>query len=106
MLFAPITRPQTKSTAVARKAVTEAVNVTNEGSYAEYSVRTTIDEGTRTIGVGFTNDFYDPDNMQDRNLIVDSIVINGPINAMPLKCSSASRSGVVRFMIPGASTSL
>jgi len=46
-----------------------------------YTVRTTLTAGTNTIGVDFTNDYYEaPD---DRNLYVDYVELYGPVNAPP-----------------------
>ena len=44
-------------------------------------VVTTIEAGTRAFGVGFLNDFYDPDAGLDRNLVVDWIALEGPLGA-------------------------
>ncbi len=46
-----------------------------------YSVEFTIGAGNHIATVGFTNDFYDPTNMADRNLWVDYMEVEGPIDA-------------------------
>lgn len=55
------------------------------GSPAVYEHRETIRGGVRRVGAAFLNDFYDPDNpvadRRDRNLVVESIEIEGPISA-------------------------
>ncbi|MGB1276062.1 MAG: DUF1592 domain-containing protein, partial [Nannocystaceae bacterium] len=44
-----------------------------------YEVEFEATPGPHLFGVGFTNDFYDPDMMLDRNLLVDYFEIEGPI---------------------------
>jgi hypothetical protein len=46
-----------------------------------YTVRTTLAAGTNTVGVDFTNDYYEPP--ADRNLYVDYVELYGPVNAPP-----------------------
>lgn len=41
----------------------------------------TIEPGTRVVSVGFVNDFYDQAAMLDRNLYVDWLKVEGPLNA-------------------------
>lgn len=45
--------------------------------YKPYSVLANIPDGTHEIGVAFTNDYYNSATGEDRNLYVQSIVING-----------------------------
>ncbi|MDR3617782.1 MAG: DUF1592 domain-containing protein [Paludisphaera borealis] len=50
-----------------------------------YELREKLRHGSRRVGAAFLNDFYDPDNpdeqQRDRNLVVESIEIEGPITA-------------------------
>ncbi|MBK8266172.1 MAG: DUF1592 domain-containing protein [Nannocystis sp.] len=46
-----------------------------------YAVDLTLAAGAHTFAVEFTNDFYDPDNMKDRNLLVDWLQVSGPLDA-------------------------
>lgn len=46
-------------------------------------VREELTAGDHTIQVTFLNDFYDPDNNADRNLIVDWLRIEGPLDLPP-----------------------
>jgi len=52
-------------------------------SFTSYETTVTIRAGVREIGVGFTNDFYDPNSGLDRNLIVEGFSVEGPLNVMP-----------------------
>lgn len=52
------------------------------GSYGEYGADVALAEGGHTIGVAFTNDFWDPDNGIDRNLLVDWVSLRGPVGAV------------------------
>lgn len=51
----------------------------------EYSHEVTLDAGRHEIGAAFTNDYYKPDHpdpeQRDRNLLIKSIEIVGPIGA-------------------------
>lgn len=44
-----------------------------------YEVEFETTPGPHLIAVGFTNDFYDPDMMLDRNLLVDYFEVEGPL---------------------------
>lgn len=46
-----------------------------------YSIEVTIAAGNHTAAVGFVNDFYDAANMLDRNLWVDYLEVEGPLDA-------------------------
>jgi hypothetical protein len=52
-----------------------------------FTFRRKVEQGTHRIVFAFINDFYDPENpdpkKRDRNLIVDSLEIEGPIDAPP-----------------------
>jgi len=52
------------------------------GSYGEYGADVTLSEGGHTIGVAFTNDYWDQDSGVDRNLIVDWFSLSGPVGAV------------------------
>ena len=65
-------------------AVVDTVAVDATGPFfVEYSTVVEIREGLRSYGVGFTNDYYDEASGGDRNLIVDSFSLKGPLNATP-----------------------
>ena len=52
-----------------------------EGAPATYEQKLVVPKGKHRVSVGFTNDFYDetlPVGKRDRNLIVESIEIEGP----------------------------
>jgi len=51
-----------------------------EGSEDARDFRVSVEPGKQVIGVAFTNDFYDPAQNQDRNLIVHAVEVVGPIN--------------------------
>jgi mono/diheme cytochrome c family protein len=55
------------------------------GAAGTYEHRETIRGGARRVGAAFLNDFYDPDNpdaeRRDRNLVVESIEIEGPLSS-------------------------
>jgi hypothetical protein len=54
-----------------------------EGAPEIYQGRFTIKAGKLRVAVAFTNDFYDekaPEGKKDRNLLVDSLEIQGPTN--------------------------
>lgn len=64
------------------------VNVrATERSPAKYTSRTYVRAGKRVLQFTFTNDYYDPDNprreQRDRNLIIQRIEINGPLDFEP-----------------------
>jgi hypothetical protein len=46
-----------------------------------YAIDVQLAAGNHVATVGFTNDFYDPANMLDRNLWVDYLEVEGPIDA-------------------------
>ncbi len=57
----------------------QAFDVTGTNSDPDViSVQVTASAGSHTIGVSFTNDFYDPANGLDQNLLVDWVRIEGP----------------------------
>ena len=46
-----------------------------------YSATFDLQAGSRSIGVAFLNDFWDPDNGIDRNLVIDWFSLAGPLGA-------------------------
>ena len=55
-------------------------DVPNEpGNYDQFEVTVPLVSGMRVVGVGFTNDFYEPESGSDRNLIVDWFEVEGPL---------------------------
>ncbi|MEQ1501001.1 MAG: DUF1592 domain-containing protein [Myxococcota bacterium] len=52
-------------------ALTTDVTATSSGSAEEITVEVDATAGSHVVHVGFTNDFYDPDAGEDRNLYVD-----------------------------------
>jgi mono/diheme cytochrome c family protein len=54
---------------------------------AAFERRVEVDAGRQRVAFAFLNDFYDPAKKQDRNLYVEHIEIEGPVNVKP---SSAS----------------
>lgn len=53
----------------------------NESNPMVIETVATIEPGTRVVSVGFVNDFYDQVAMLDRNLYVDWVKVEGPLNA-------------------------
>ncbi len=51
---------------------------------AVYTIEATLRAGNHLATVGFVNDFYDQPNMADRNLWVDYMEVEGPLDAPPL----------------------
>jgi len=51
------------------------------GSAAMYQAAFGATAGTHEIAASFKNDFYDPDNSLDRNLIIDWLRVEGPYQA-------------------------
>jgi len=60
-----------------------------------YTIRTKVEAGQRTVVFAFTNDFYDPENKnpkrRDRNLYVDSLELEGPLDLGPPAPSDVQR---------------
>jgi mono/diheme cytochrome c family protein len=48
-----------------------------------YEVRTKIARGKHSIAAAFTNDFYDDETGEDRNLYIQLLEVDGPYNAIP-----------------------
>ena len=48
---------------------------------ATYGTETELSAGNHSITARFENDFYDPDNGVDRNLLVDFLELEGPLGA-------------------------
>ncbi|PRP97336.1 DUF1592 domain-containing protein [Enhygromyxa salina] len=48
-----------------------------------HEVELQLDAGIHKVSVGFTNDYYDADLMEDRNLLVDYLQIEGPTDPIP-----------------------
>src|SRR5690606_3824425 len=46
-----------------------------------FEVEFEMTEGDRRLGLAFTNDFYNEEKKQDRNLYVRSVVLSGPVGA-------------------------
>jgi hypothetical protein len=42
-----------------------------------------LSPGPHTLGLAFANDFFDPDNGVDRNLVVGDILLEGPLHVAP-----------------------
>lgn len=51
---------------------------------ATYSARVDAGAGSHSVSVSFLNDFYQPDEGLDRNLILDWIEVRGPMNPPPM----------------------
>ena len=60
-----------------------------------YTIRTRVEAGKQVLGFAFTNDFYDPENpnpkRRDRNLYVDSLEFEGPLDLGPPAPSDIQR---------------
>lgn len=50
-------------------------------TWEEHAVELQLTRGVHSVGVAFLNDYYDPDNGQDRNLVVDRFELTGPLDA-------------------------
>jgi hypothetical protein len=72
-----------------------------EGQEDVREVRISAEAGKQVVGVEFTNDFYDPAKNQDRNLIVHSVEIVGPINAAAPDLPESHRRLFTRMPAPG-----
>lgn len=48
-----------------------------------HEIEIQLDAGIHKVAVGFTNDYYDADLMEDRNLLVDYLQIEGPTDPIP-----------------------
>jgi hypothetical protein len=59
-------------------AAVSSVTVGGNRTWTPFSAEFSLTEGAHTVGVRFLNDFYDPDNKLDRNLIIDVIDVEGP----------------------------
>ncbi len=57
--------------------------VVEEDRPQDYEARASVPAGRHRISVAFVNDYYDPDNAdpkrRDRNLVVDSVEVRGPV---------------------------
>ena len=62
---------------------------------ATYETELSLEKGkSAKVTVGFLNDFYDPaqpEGRRDRNLLVENVAIEGPIDGNPLQRSGAHR---------------
>lgn len=60
-----------------------------------YTIRTKVEAGKQVLGFAFTNDFYDPENKnprrRDRNLYVDTLEFEGPLDLGPPAPSDVQR---------------
>lgn len=58
-----------------------------ENAPEKYEFKTKLTAGPRRIAAAFVNDFYDPQNRnprrRDRNLFIESIVLEGPLDTPP-----------------------
>ncbi|MEE9386565.1 MAG: DUF1592 domain-containing protein [Nannocystaceae bacterium] len=52
-----------------------------EDAPGTYNTVFELGEGSHQVALAFTNDFYDPDNELDRNLLIDWFEIEGPFGA-------------------------
>jgi hypothetical protein len=59
--------------------VIDVPNAADDPLIVEMTVQ--LNEGSRMVGIEFLNDFYDPDAGLDRNLIIDWISVEGPMDA-------------------------
>lgn len=60
----------------------KTIDVTAEASTPQtYDAETMLAKGTVIVGASFLNDFYDPDNGIDRNLVIDWVEVEGPLGA-------------------------
>ena len=48
----------------------------------EFEIPVKVPEGTHRIGLQFTNDYYNAQTKEDRNLLVDSVALTGPLGAI------------------------
>lgn len=67
----------------------EAVDVPESGpELATKEHRLRLSEGSHVLGIGFINDYYQPDatdpSQRDRNLVVDYVEVVGPLDRLPL----------------------
>ncbi|MBH25603.1 MAG: hypothetical protein CMH57_14360 [Myxococcales bacterium] len=62
-----------------------------EGAPAVYSVEAEVEAGEHVFSVEFINDFYLPEEDADRNLIVDWMRIEGPLNLPPADTTRRDR---------------
>lgn len=63
--------------------------------------RVSLDAGKQTIGVEFTNDFYDPAHNQDRNLNIHAVEVVGPINSAAPDLPESHRRLITRMPAAG-----
>ena len=72
-----------------------AVWEVSDGEGTEYHAEVTLDERKNAkVTVGFLNDYYDesqPEGKRDRNLLVESVAIEEPLDGPPLKRSGSHR---------------
>jgi hypothetical protein len=61
------------------------------GAPQTYSVEVPLAAGNVQVSVAFTNDFYDEATSADRNLWVDNLQIEGPIDAEPIGSTRRDR---------------
>jgi hypothetical protein len=61
--------------------VVDEIDVPEGPAFSVYTSEVTLTAGAREIGVGFTNDYWDPDAGEDRNLIVDWFALDGPLDS-------------------------
>ncbi len=68
--------------------------VTDENG-SNYNAEVFLEEGKSTkVTVGFLNDYYDetqPEGKRDRNLLVENVAIEGPLDGPPLRRSGSHR---------------
>ncbi len=77
------------------------------GKPETYTLRERISGGSHRLAVAFVNDFYEPKKpdpkKRDRNLIVDSVAIDGPIDAAAPAPSAGQQR--ILFVMPGKGVS-
>lgn len=65
------------------------------GHSRTFTFRRKIAQGSHRVRLAFVNDFYDPDNpdpaKRDRNLIIDSLEVDGPMDAPPPEPSDVQK---------------
>jgi hypothetical protein len=66
-----------------------------------HDARVSVEAGKQTIGVSFINDYYEQAKNQDRNLIVHSVEVVGPINAAAPDLPQSHRRLITQMPGPG-----
>lgn len=70
-----------------KKLHQEEIQGEGPGASLTMKTRVQVSQGTRKVGLGFLNDFYNPEapmrEDRDRNVIVTRVTIEGPLDALP-----------------------